>query len=205
MAEEKKEEKTSDASLIFRQFFDRASGTYTYLLGCPKTNACLLIDPVLELVDRDLQFVKELGLDLQYVVDTHCHADHITASGTMKSKLANVQSVIGNYDDVKADIKVKEGDEIKCGSVALRVMATGGHTAFCVSFVYGNRMVFTGDALFVRGCGRTDFQGGSAQTLYDSVQNKIFKLPDECKIFPGHDYKGRLFSTVIEEKKYNPR
>eukprot|EP01083_Nonionella_stella_P276500 939522_1 len=205
MAEENKEEKASDSQIVFRQFFDRVSCTYTYLLGCPKTKACLLIDPVLELVDRDLQFVKELGLDLQYVLNTHCHADHITGSGTIKTKLPNVKSVIGNYDDVKSDIKVKEGDEIKCGSIVLKVLETGGHTQFCVTYVYKNEMVFTGDTLFVRGCGRTDFQGGSAENSYDNVHNKIFKLPDECKIYPAHDYKGRMFSTVIEEKKFNPR
>eukprot|EP01083_Nonionella_stella_P170505 580379_1 len=205
MAQEKKENKEDPSKLLFRQFFDRASCTYTYLLGCPKTKACLLIDPVLELVDRDLQFVEELGLDLQYVLNTHCHADHITGSGTIKTKLPKVKSVIGNYQDVKADVKVKEGDQINCGSVTLKVLETPGHTAFCVSYVLNEQMVFTGDTLFVRGCGRTDFQGGTAEDSYDNVYNKIFKLPDECVIYPGHDYKGRLCSTVAEEKKFNPR
>ena len=115
--------------------------------------------------------------------------------------------MIGNYNDVKADIKVKNGDTIKCGNtIILNVFETPGHTANCVSYYDNNKtMIFTGDALFVRGCGRTDFQGGSAATLYDSVTTKIFKLPDSCRIFPAHDYKGRMFSTIKEEIKYNPR
>ena len=118
--EENKEE-IANQDIIFRQFFDRVSCTYTYLLGCTKTKHALLIDPVLELVDRDLQFINELGLNLKYVINTHCHADHITGSGTIKSKLNGVKSIIGSYDDTKSDIKVKEGDEIKCGSITLKV------------------------------------------------------------------------------------
>lgn len=117
----KQEEKQESNDVIFRQFFDRTSCTYTYLLGCTSTKDCLLIDPVLELVDRDLQFVKELGLNLKYTLNTHCHADHITGSGTIKTKHKDVKSVIGPYDDVKADIKVKQGDEIKCGTICLKV------------------------------------------------------------------------------------
>mmetsp|Transcript_23086 Transcript_23086/g.36990 ORF Transcript_23086/g.36990 Transcript_23086/m.36990 type:complete len:256 (+) Transcript_23086:34-801(+) len=199
------DQKDQSESVIFRQYFDRSSCTYTYLLGCPKTKECLLIDPVLELVDRDLKCVQELGLTLKYVLNTHCHADHITGSGTIKTKLNEVKSGIGAYDDVKADLKLKQGDKVECGSVSLNVLETPGHTAYCVSYVYDNKMVFTGDALFVRGCGRTDFQGGSAETLYDSVQKQILSLPDSCRIYPGHDYKGKMVSTVAEEKKFNPR
>lgn len=160
MSSEAKEQDKGDKGecIVFRQFFDRTSCTYTYLLGCPKTKDCLLIDPVLELVDRDLQFIKELGLNIKYTLNTHCHADHITGSGTIKTKCKDVKSVIGPYDDTKADIKVSQGDEIKCGSICLKVLETPGHTAHCVSYVWDNKMVFTGDTLFVRGCGRTDFQ-----------------------------------------------
>eukprot|EP00484_Ammonia_sp_Unknown_P021751 CAMPEP_0197026092 /NCGR_PEP_ID=MMETSP1384-20130603/6267_1 /TAXON_ID=29189 /ORGANISM="Ammonia sp." /LENGTH=258 /DNA_ID=CAMNT_0042454701 /DNA_START=61 /DNA_END=837 /DNA_ORIENTATION=+ len=205
MAESKEEAKEE---IIFRQFFDRTSCTYTYLLACPKSKECLLIDPVMELADRDLQFVKEMGLSLKYVVNTHCHADHITGSGVIKKEKlpdAGIKSVIGGYKDVTADLHLKEGDELKCGGITLKVLETPGHTEYCVSYVYNNKMVFTGDALFVRGCGRTDFQGGSSANLYDSVHKKIFALPDDCTVYPGHDYGGRLCSTVGEEKKYNPR
>ena len=134
MSQEQKEESIESTDIIFRQFFDRVSCTYTYLLACPKTKEALLIDPVLELVDRDLQFIKELGLKLKYTLNTHCHADHITGSGTIKTKNNEIKSVLGSYNDCKADIKVKEGDQIKCGSITLKVMYYNlEHSTFCFS------------------------------------------------------------------------
>jgi sulfur dioxygenase len=198
--------------LLFRQLFDRVSCTYTYLLADIVAKDALLIDPVLEQVDRDIALVNELGLKLKYVANTHCHADHVTGSGLIKTKLntnsdTKVSSIISALSGAMADIKVKENDIISCGeAVKLKVLATPGHTSGCVSYVdYENGMVFTGDALFIRGCGRTDFQSGSSSQLYDSIHNKLFSLPSHFKVFPAHDYKGQLMSTISEEKLFNPR
>lgn len=197
---------TRSSGLIFRQLFDRESCTYTYLLACNESKKALLIDPVKELVDRDLSIVNELGLELEFCLNTHVHADHVTGSGLIKEQQANVQSVISLYSKAKADILVSEGESVNFGSHSLSVLYTPGHTDGCISYVLDdNEAVFTGDTLLYRGCGRTDFQSGSAATLYDSVHNKLFTLPDNCKVFPAHDYKGRTMSTIGEEKKFNLR
>jgi len=164
----------------------------------------VLVDPVVEQVDRDLKLVEDLGLKLKYVVNTHCHADHVTGSGLIKRKLPGVRSVIAKDSGAKADVHVAHGDRVEFGDAFLEVRATPGHTEGCLSYVCDN-MVFTGDALLVRGCGRTDFQGGSAETLYDSVHAQIFTLPDDTVVYPAHDYKGHRSSTVGEEKRLNPR
>lgn len=192
--------------LLFRQLFDRQSCTYTYLLADTETKEAVLIDPVLETLDRDVKLVKELGLNLKVAVNTHCHADHITSTGLMKKKLFGLKSAICSHSGAQADVLVKEGDKIAFGRHSLVVRETPGHTDGCMTLVTGDEsMAFTGDALLIRGCGRTDFQQGCSKRLYESVHKKIFTLPDSCLIYPAHDYQGQTVSTVGEERKFNPR
>lgn len=206
MADESKTSAAAPAPLIFRQLFDRESCTYTYLLADGATKEGLLIDPVLELADRDVEVATQLGVTLRYGVNTHAHADHITSTGVLKKKVEGFRSVISAASKAKADVKLAHGDVVTFGSHKLKALATPGHTEGCMSFVLDdNEAVFTGDAVMIRGCGRTDFQGGSAETLYESVKAHVFTLPDTCKIYPAHDYKGRTMSTVAEEKAFNPR
>lgn len=198
---------TLGGDLIFKQLFDRETSTFTYMLGCRSTQEAVLIDPVLEQKDRDLSTIEELGLQLRYVVNTHCHADHITSGGAIRKELPEVRTVISEASGARADVKVQEGDKVAFGKFSLEALATPGHTDGCITWLLQGApaMVFTGDALLIRGCGRTDFQQGDAGSLYDSVHSKIFTLPGDTLIYPGHDYKGRNVSTVDEEKRYNPR
>ena len=199
---------------IFRQLFDGApptgggSSTYTYLLGDAASGEAILIDPVLEHVDRDLTAISELGLELTLALNTHCHADHITGSGALKRRVAAVESLISKASGARADRHVSDGDVISWagGRRQLKVLATPGHTNGCVSF-YDESIgaAFTGDALFIGGCGRTDFQEGSAATLYESVHTKLFTLPAGTLVLPAHDYKGRAYATVGAEAATNPR
>lgn len=200
--------------LVFRQLFEKESSTYTYLLADAShpQKPALLIDPVDKTADRDFALVKELGLKLIYAINTHVHADHITGSGLIKTKLSGVKSIISKASNAKADVFVEPGDKIYFGDIFLEVRATPGHTLGCVTYVTGDgpnqpqpRMAFTGDALLIRGCGRTDFQGGSSDKLYDSVHSQIFTLPKDTLVYPAHDYKGFTVSTVGEEMLYNPR
>ncbi|CAH1967061.1 unnamed protein product [Acanthoscelides obtectus] len=192
-------------TLVFRQLFDCVSSTYTYLLGDATTKKCILIDPVLELARRDFQLIKELNLKLIYAVNTHMHADHITGSGHLK-RLSGCKSIISKHSGAEADILVTEGDYIDFGNHKLRVLNTPGHTNGCCTFCFEEHgMAFTGDALLIRGCGRTDFQEGDAATLYNSVHQKIFALPDQTLLYPAHDYNGLTVTTVDEEKRLNPR
>jgi len=192
--------------MIFRQLFDADTSTYTYLLADEASREAVLIDPVIEQIDRDIQLLRDLGLTLRYALDTHVHADHVTALGTLRERLG-CKTVLSHLAEVGCcDIKAHDGDTIAFGAHSLRVLETPGHTAGCLSFVTDDqRMVFTGDALLIRGCGRTDFQQGSAATLYASVTQKIFTLPPTTTIYPGHDYKGHTSSTVDEERRCNPR
>uniref|UniRef100_T1KYD9 Metallo-beta-lactamase domain-containing protein n=1 Tax=Tetranychus urticae TaxID=32264 RepID=T1KYD9_TETUR len=247
---------------IFRQLFDRSCCCFTYLIGDKYQKTALLIDPVLEQVDRDLKLVKELGLEtksknfrkelacgiqqrfhnltilrtnyleyasaafmcwiheqallakhcsLKYVLNTHVHADHITGSGLIKDRLntngkLQVLSIVSESSGAEADICVDDGEVIDCGLVKLNVTYTPGHTNGCMSLIdHYNKRVFTGDALFIRGCGRTDFQEGSPSKLYDSVHSRLFTLPDDYSVYPAHDYNGHTMSTIGEEKKFNPR
>ncbi|XP_037532726.1 persulfide dioxygenase ETHE1, mitochondrial [Nematolebias whitei] len=192
--------------LLFRQLFEIESCTYTYLLADTGTREAVIIDPVLETIDRDLKIIKELGLDLKVAVNTHCHADHITSSGLMKKRLAGLKSAISKYSGAAADIHFSEGDKITFGKHYLTVRGTPGHTDGCATLVLEDQsMAFTGDALLIRGCGRTDFQQGSATKLYESIHKQIFTLPDECLVYPAHDYLGQTVSTIGEERKFNPR
>lgn len=200
--------------LFFRQLFEKDSSTYTYLLADVEhpDRPAVLVDPVDKTVDRDLTLIKELGLQLIYAMNTHVHADHVTGTGLIKSKMPGVKSVISEASKAKADVFVNGGDKIYVGNLFLEVRPTPGHTQGCVTYVTGEgpgqpnpRMAFTGDALLIRGCGRTDFQGGSAEQLYKSVHSKILTLPKDTLLFPAHDYKGHTVTTVEEELLYNPR
>src|SRR6202044_3131507 len=190
--------------MIFRQLFDSVSGTYTYLLASRSGGEALIIDPVLEKVDRYLQLVRELDLKLVKAADTHLHADHITGLGALRDRTRCV-TVMGEQTKVDVvSMRVAEGDRIEIEGIRLEVLYTPGHTDDSYSFLMADR-VFTGDTLLIRGTGRTDFQNGSARAQYDSIFNRLLKLPDETMVFPAHDYKGDTVSTIGEEKRYNPR
>lgn len=192
--------------MIFRQLFDPTSSTYTYLLADETSKEAVLIDPVIDQIDRDLAILDELGLTLRYALDTHVHADHVTAAGTLRAR-TGAQTVLSERAGVGcADVLVKDGDVLRFGTNALVVRETPGHTSGCVTYVTDDEtMAFTGDAVLIRGCGRTDFQQGDARALYHSVRDKVFSLPDSTLIFPAHDYKGRTATSVGEEKLHNPR
>ncbi|KAL2331238.1 hypothetical protein Fmac_018819 [Flemingia macrophylla] len=203
---------SSSSTLLFRQLFEKESSTYTYLLADAShpQKPALLIDPVDRTVDRDLSLIEQLGLKLVYAMNTHVHADHVTGTGLIKSKVPDVKSVISKASGATADLYVEPGDKVYFGNLFLEIRATPGHTKGCVTYVTGDtpgqpRMAFTGDTLLIRGCGRTDFQGGSSEQLYESVHSQIFTLPKNTLIFPAHDYKGFTVSTVGEEMQYNPR
>ncbi len=188
--------------LLFRQLFDRDSSTYTYLLADEETREAILIDPVLEQMDRDLGLIRDLGLDLRFVLDTHVLADHITAAGHI-ARETGAQSVAGCRGAMCAELHVEHGDVLAFGAYRVAVMETPGHTDDSLSFRVDDRL-FTGDALLVRGCGRTDFQNGNAGTLYDSLE-RLMTLPDETRVYPGHDYHGHTVTTIGEERRLNPR
>ena len=190
--------------MIFRQLFDATSGTYTYLLASRPGGEALIIDPVLEKVDRYLQLIRELDLNLVKAVDTHLHADHITGLGALRDRTRCV-TVMG--ENTKADIvsmRVAEGDRVEIEGLRLDVLYTPGHTDDSYSYLFADR-VFTGDTLLIRGTGRTDFQNGDPRAQYDSIFNKLLKLPDATLVYPAHDYKGDTVSTIGEEKLHNPR
>jgi len=190
--------------MIFRQLFDSVSGTYSYLLASRRGGEALIIDPVLEKVERYLQLVNELDLRLVKAVDTHLHADHITGLGALRDKTHCV-TVMG--EQTKADVvsmRLADGDKLAIEGLALDVIYTPGHTDDSYSFILPDR-VFTGDTLLIRGTGRTDFQNGDPRQQYESIFGRLLRLPDETLIFPAHDYKGETVSTIGEEKAFNPR
>lgn len=194
--------------MILRQLFDEETGTYTYLLGDEASREAVLIDPVSEQIERDLQLIAELDLRLVLVLDTHVHADHITASGALRQRTGArcVVSAAGGVECI--DQAVAHGDLLRFGATKIEVRATPGHTAGCVSYIVraDERVyAFTGDALMIRGCGRTDFQQGDSATLYASVHEQLFSLPGSTIVYPGHDYRGHRSSTIAEEKAHNPR
>ena len=191
-------------NLIFQQLFDSASSTFTYLLADSISHEAVLIDTVLENVDRDLNLIDELGLRLIYVLDTHIHADHVTGSGKIRNLRSIKTAVPKKANVICADLNLSEGDEIKFGGYTIQVLETPGHTDASLSFICDD-MVFSGDALLIRGTGRTDFQSGSSTQLYDSITQKLFKLPPLTKLYPAHDYKGFTSSTNEAEIKNNVR
>src|SRR5579862_8682407 len=196
--------RTRRARMIFRQLFDATSGTYTYLLASRHGGEAMIIDPVLEKVDRYLKLMEELDLKLVKAVDTHLHADHITGLGALRDRTRCI-TVMG--EQTKADVvsmRVADGEMLEIEGAALNVIYTPGHTDDSYSFLMGDR-VFTGDTLLIRGTGRTDFQNGDPRAQYESIFGRLLKLPDETLIYPGHDYKGDTVSTLGEERRCNPR
>ena len=190
--------------VLFRQLFESESSTYTYILADSESREAIIIDPVIETMERDLELLSQLKLQLKYILETHVHADHITSGGRLRQK-TKAQIVLGEKSKLEtADVLLKDGELLKCGSLIIKAIATPGHTDSCTSFYTGS-MVFSGDALMIRGCGRTDFQQGSSATLFNSVREKLFSLPDDTLVYPGHDYKGRTCSSIREEKEFNPR
>ena len=190
--------------MIFRQLFDQVSGTYSYVLASRRGGEALIIDPVLEKVDRYLQLMRELDLKLVKAVDTHLHADHITGLGALRDRTQCI-TVMGEQSKVDVvSMRLGDGDKLTIEGVALEVIYTPGHTDDSYSFVMPDR-VFTGDTLLIRGTGRTDFQNGDPRAQYESIFNRLLKLPDETLVYPAHDYKGDTVSTIAEERAYNPR
>jgi sulfur dioxygenase len=190
--------------MIFRQLFDSVSGTYSYLLASRIGGEALILDPVLEKADRYCQLLRELDLRLVKAVDTHLHADHVTGLGELRDRTQCI-TIMGEQS--KADVvsmRVSDGDRVMIEGLSLQAIYTPGHTDDSYSYLMGDR-VFTGDTLLIRGTGRTDFQNGSAREQYDSIFNRLLKLPDETMVFPAHDYKGDTVSTIGEERRYNPR
>jgi len=192
--------------MVFRQLFDPQSSTYTYLLADPASRAAVLIDPVFEQVRRDAALVEELGLKLAWTLETHVHADHVTGAWLLREKLGSRIALSKASGAEGADIFLTPHQKIPFGKRHLEALATPGHTNGCMTYVLDDKsMAFTGDALLIRGCGRTDFQQGDARTLFRSVRSRIFSLPDDCLVCPGHDYRGLTQTSVGEEKRFNPR
>jgi glyoxylase-like metal-dependent hydrolase (beta-lactamase superfamily II) len=194
--------------MIFRQLFEPQSSAYTYLIGCEQTRKAALIDPVLATVDRDLALLRELGLTLEYTLETHIHADHVTGAARLRKLTGSKAAVPEKSGAHHVDVPLREGEPIEIGTLSIEPLYTPGHTddhhVYLLRSVDGAR-VFTGDALMIDGCGRTDFQNGDAATLYRSVHDKIFALPGETLVYPGHDYQQRRVSSVGQEKARNPR
>ena len=192
--------------LIFRQLFDAQSSTYTYLLGDTEAREAVLIDPVFEQMRRDAALVQELGLRLLWTLETHIHADHVTGAWLLRRRLDSRTALARASGAEGADRMLAAGDTIAFGAHHLSVRATPGHTDGCLTYALDDRsMAFTGDCLLIRGCGRTDFQHGDAVTMYRSVRQQIFSLPESCLLYPAHDYRGLTVTSVAEERRFNPR
>ena len=190
--------------MIFRQLFESVSSTYTYLIGDAQTGRAILIDPVISTMDRDLAELKRLGLTLAYTLDTHIHADHITGALELKRAVGS-RIAAPAYDRLAcADVGIEEGRLFELDGISLQPLHTPGHTAGHFAYLFDGK-VFTGDALLIDGCGRTDFQNGDSDALYRSVTEKLFTLPDETLVYPGHDYQQRFVSSIAQEKSRNPR
>ena len=191
--------------MLFRQLFDRETSTYTYLIADTDTKEAVLVDPVLEQLGRDYKLIQELGLTLKYCLETHIHADHITGTGKLRD-LTGSQSIAPEKANVAcADGYIRDGKILTVGAVKIEAIATPGHTESHFAYLVDGHRLLSGDALFIRGCGRTDFQNGDPGTLYDSITEKLFTLPEETLVYPGHDYRGHCVSTIGEEKLFNPR
>ena len=194
--------------MLFRQLFEPDSSTYTYLLSCRDTGRTVLIDPVLDTAERDAERLKRMGLELSFTLDTHIHADHLTGARRLKA-LTGSQIVYPAIDELPcADFGVREGIVFRVGQIEIHPLFTPGHTDHHHSYLVDNgiqKMLFSGDALLIDSCGRTDFQSGDAKTLYRSIHEKLFSLPDETLVYPCHDYEGRFVSSIAQEKTRNPR
>ena len=193
--------------VLIRQLFDSESSTYTYLVADTDAEVALLIDPVSEKLSSYIQLLADLSLELKYALDTHCHADHITALGPLRD-ITGCETLAGKTSEMACVGRFfEDGDILQLGSIALRAIYTPGHTddSYCFFLDGEQQLLFTGDTLLIRGTGRTDFQNGSSEELYDSLFTKLLKLPDQTIVFPGHDYKGWTQSTIFEERQSNPR
>ena len=190
--------------MIFRQVFDNKSSTYTYLIASAKGREAVIIDPVIENVESYIGILNELELKLVKVIDTHIHADHVTGASKLK-QTTNCSTIMGEHTPADAvDIKLKDDDVIKIDQLEIKAMYTPGHTSDSYSFLM-NKYLFSGDTLLINGTGRTDFQNGSSKDAYNSIFNRLLKLPEDTILYPGHDYNGKEFSTIGDEKKFNPR
>ena len=190
--------------MLFRQLYDLDTGTYTYLLAARPGGEAVIIDPVLEQINAYLQLLRELDVRLVKAIDTHTHADHVTAMGQLRDTTGCV-TIMGEQTKAECvSLRIKDGEHIAVDGLTLQALYTPGHTDESYSFLMDDR-VFTGDTLLIRGTGRTDFQNGDARAQYDSLFNKLLKLPEDTLVYPGHDYKGWTVSTIGEEKRYNPR
>lgn len=189
---------------IFEQLFDEQSCTLTYIVGDAGTRDAVIIDPVDHQIERDLAWLNNHGLTLRYTLETHAHADHITSAGLIRQRTGALAAAPFHCGVTPADLHLEEGVTISIGGEALKVIETPGHTAGSICYLWRDA-AFTGDTLFIGGCGRTDFQGGNAGDLYDSITQKLFALPDDTRVYPGHDYKGQRVSTIGAEKRSNPR
>ena len=190
--------------MLFQQLFDKNSSTYTYLIASAKGREALIIDPVLENIDQYIKLLNELDLKLVKVIDTHIHADHITAASKLKNK-TNCTTIMGEHTPSNAvEIKVKDNEMIYVDKLEIKVIYTPGHTKDSYSFLMNNYL-FSGDTLLINGTGRTDFQGGNSEDSYNSIFNRLLKLPEETLLYPAHDYNDQKVSTIGKEKKFNPR
>ena len=190
--------------MIFRQLFDKVSSTYTYMIASNKGREALIIDPVLENVETYIELLNEFDLKLVKVIDTHIHADHVTGASKLKN-ITKCSTIMGDHTPAETvEIKVKDDDYINLDNLKIRAMYTPGHTSDSYSFLMNNYL-FSGDTLLINGTGRTDFQNGNAKDAYNSIFNKLLKLPEETLLYPAHDYKGEKVSTIGNEKKFNPR
>jgi len=194
-----------NAEMLFRQLFDPETSTYTYLIADCITGEAVLVDSVLEQVDRDLKLLRELKLTLRACLETHLHADHITGAGKLH-KLTGCQRVVPeNAKATCADRFFKDGEILQLGDVTIEAIATPGHTDSHVAYLVNRDRILTGDSLLIRGCGRTDFPSGNAGVLYDSIERRLFALPEDILVYPGHDYHGQTVSSIGEEKRFNAR
>lgn len=198
--------------MLFRQLFDNESSTYTYLLADEARGEAILIDPVRELLERDLKLLEELGLKLRLALDTHVHADHVTAAGMLRARTGCETAVSAEAGAACADLRLTDGTILEVGAIQIQALHTPGHTSGDMTYVVRDTnqpdaapRAFTGDTLLIRGCGRTDFQQGDSRSLYASVHERLFALPDQTRVYPAHDYKGRTMSTIAEERAHNPR
>lgn len=194
--------------MIFRQLFEKDSSTFTYLLVCEQTGSCVLIDPVIDTVERDLSQLQDLGLQLSYTLETHVHADHLTGAKSLRRSTGSKIAVPAMDRLACADIGVEEGKPFRVGDIELQPLFTPGHTSTHHAYLLktdAHSMLFSGDALLIEACGRTDFQSGDPVALYKSITEKFFTLPDETLVYPAHDYEERLITTIGQEKLRNPR